>query len=186
MGKIVVSENVTLDGVVQDPAGAEGFRRGGWVGRVGERGREEAAEVLFDEALGFQSRRFNWGCYSCSSTALRQSEQQSHMPDHCWSQTSSERYGRIVSYGLRRRKLPNGLLRTDFGRSTNAHDLTGAPLRLEARSCREENSAAARHDPVMQFGKNGIDFLERAVIGRPVEDIFLSTLDIELENINSL
>ena len=37
MGKIVVSENVTLDGVVQDPAGAEGFGRGGWVGRVGER-----------------------------------------------------------------------------------------------------------------------------------------------------
>ena len=37
MGKIVISENVTLDGVVQDPAGAEGFGRGGWVGRVGER-----------------------------------------------------------------------------------------------------------------------------------------------------
>ena len=31
MGKIVVSENVTLDGVIQDPAGDEGFRAGGWV-----------------------------------------------------------------------------------------------------------------------------------------------------------
>jgi dihydrofolate reductase len=51
MGKIVVSENVTLDGVVQDPAGTEGFARGGWVGRIGERGREEAAKVLLDEAL---------------------------------------------------------------------------------------------------------------------------------------
>jgi hypothetical protein len=30
MGKIVVSENLTLDGVVQDPAGGEGFGRGGW------------------------------------------------------------------------------------------------------------------------------------------------------------
>jgi hypothetical protein len=29
MGKLVVSENVTLDGVVQDPAGDEGFRLGG-------------------------------------------------------------------------------------------------------------------------------------------------------------
>ena len=28
MGKIVVSENVTLDGVIQDPAGDEGFRAG--------------------------------------------------------------------------------------------------------------------------------------------------------------
>jgi hypothetical protein len=27
MGKIIVSENVTLDGVTQDPAGDEGFRR---------------------------------------------------------------------------------------------------------------------------------------------------------------
>jgi len=51
MGKIVVSENMTLDGVVQDPAGAEGFGRGGWVGHIGQGGREEAAEVLLDEAL---------------------------------------------------------------------------------------------------------------------------------------
>ena len=43
---------MTLDGVVQDPAGAEGFGRGGWVGRIGERGREEAARVVLDEALG--------------------------------------------------------------------------------------------------------------------------------------
>ena len=34
MGKIVVSENVTLDGVIQDPAGDEGFRVGGWVGLI--------------------------------------------------------------------------------------------------------------------------------------------------------
>ena len=52
MGKIVISENVSLDGVVQDPAGDEGFRLGGWVGRVGDRGREESAKVLLDEALG--------------------------------------------------------------------------------------------------------------------------------------
>ena len=32
MGKIVISENVSLDGVVQDPAGDEGFGHGGWVG----------------------------------------------------------------------------------------------------------------------------------------------------------
>jgi hypothetical protein len=35
MGKIVVSENVTLDGVIQDPAGDEGFRPGGWAGLIG-------------------------------------------------------------------------------------------------------------------------------------------------------
>ena len=51
MGRIVISENVTLDGVVQDPAGVEGFRLGGWVGRIGDRGREEAAKILLDESL---------------------------------------------------------------------------------------------------------------------------------------
>ena len=56
MAKIVISENITLDGVVQDPSGAEGFRLGGWVGRVGERGREEAAKVLLDETLGAEAQ----------------------------------------------------------------------------------------------------------------------------------
>ena len=63
MGRIVVSENVTLDGVVQDPAGAEGFERGGWVGRVGQRGREEAAKVLLDEALGAEAQLFGRRTY---------------------------------------------------------------------------------------------------------------------------
>ncbi|SRR6266545_2080399 len=55
MGKIIISENVTLDGVIQDPTGDEGFRHGGWVGRIGDRGREEAAKVALDEALGTEA-----------------------------------------------------------------------------------------------------------------------------------
>lgn len=30
MGRIVVSENVSLDGIMQDPTGEEGFKFGGW------------------------------------------------------------------------------------------------------------------------------------------------------------
>jgi dihydrofolate reductase len=63
MGKIVVSENITLDGVVEDTAGAEGFGRGGWVGRVGERGREGAANVLLEEALGAEAQLFGRRTY---------------------------------------------------------------------------------------------------------------------------
>jgi dihydrofolate reductase len=55
MGKIVMSEFVTLDGVIQDPAGNEGFRHGGWVGRVGVKGREETDKVLLDQALGTEA-----------------------------------------------------------------------------------------------------------------------------------
>jgi dihydrofolate reductase len=37
MGKIVVSQNVSLDGVVEDPSGEEGFRHGGWFAQfIGE------------------------------------------------------------------------------------------------------------------------------------------------------
>ena len=55
MGTIVISENVSIDGVIEDPAGSEGFARGGWVGRVGDRGRDEAAKILLDEALGAEA-----------------------------------------------------------------------------------------------------------------------------------
>jgi dihydrofolate reductase len=51
MGKIVISENVTLDGVVQDPTGEEGFRHGGWFSQIGDKDREEWAKAEFEEAL---------------------------------------------------------------------------------------------------------------------------------------
>lgn len=55
MGKIIVSENVTLDGVVQDPTGEEGFRHGGWFLQIGDKDREGWAKVGLDEALGAQA-----------------------------------------------------------------------------------------------------------------------------------
>ena len=50
MGKIVVSENVSLDGVVQDPTGEEGFDRGGWFLRISDRDRAGWAEAGLEEA----------------------------------------------------------------------------------------------------------------------------------------
>jgi dihydrofolate reductase len=54
VSKIVVSEFVTLDGVIEDPGGAEGFERGGWAFRF-ERGPEgdkfKLDEVMAAEAL---------------------------------------------------------------------------------------------------------------------------------------
>jgi dihydrofolate reductase len=65
MGQIVVSENLSLDGVFQDPAGDEGFRVGGWVGRIGDRGRAETARIVLDEALRAEAfllgrRTYEW------------------------------------------------------------------------------------------------------------------------------
>jgi dihydrofolate reductase len=53
MGKIVISgpQNVSLDGVVQDPDGKEGFRLGGWFGQFGGKDLEQWNKVALDEAL---------------------------------------------------------------------------------------------------------------------------------------
>ena len=50
MGRIVAIDNVSLDGVVQDPAGDEGFSRGGWVGLIKD--RPQLNKLALDEALG--------------------------------------------------------------------------------------------------------------------------------------
>jgi dihydrofolate reductase len=55
MGKIVISTNVSLDGVVQDPDGKEGFRLGGWFGQFGGKDLEEWAKVSFEESLGTEA-----------------------------------------------------------------------------------------------------------------------------------
>jgi dihydrofolate reductase len=63
MGRIVVSDNVSLDGVIQDPAGDEGFSRGGWVGLIKD--RPELAKLALDEALSTEAmllgrRTYEW------------------------------------------------------------------------------------------------------------------------------
>jgi dihydrofolate reductase len=51
MGKIVITTNVTLDGVVEDPDGHEGFARGGWFSQFGGRDLEAWAKIETEEAL---------------------------------------------------------------------------------------------------------------------------------------
>ena len=51
MGKIVISTNVSLDGVVQDPDGEEGFKLGGWLTGHGAKDLEEWRKVLAAEAM---------------------------------------------------------------------------------------------------------------------------------------
>jgi dihydrofolate reductase len=51
MGRIVVSENISLDGVIQDPRGEEGLGRGDWFGWISEKDREQWAKVLVAEVV---------------------------------------------------------------------------------------------------------------------------------------
>jgi dihydrofolate reductase len=63
MGRIIVSDNLSLDGVMQDPAGDEAFARGGWVGAIAD--RPELGRLALDDALGSDAmlmgrRTYEW------------------------------------------------------------------------------------------------------------------------------
>ena len=51
MGKIVISTNASLDGVIQDPDGEEGYERGGWFSQSGGKDLEQWAQIEAEEAM---------------------------------------------------------------------------------------------------------------------------------------
>ena len=93
MGKIVVSENVTLDGVVQDPAGDEGFRVGGWVGLIKD--RPELNKLALDEALGTEAlllgrRSYEWFAARWPSRSGELADRLNSLPKYVVSSTLEE------------------------------------------------------------------------------------------------
>jgi len=52
MGQLIIATNMSLDGVVEDPDGHEGFERGGWFARFGGADLEEWTKLETKEALG--------------------------------------------------------------------------------------------------------------------------------------
>jgi len=97
MGKIVISgpQNVSLDGVVQDPDGQEGFRLGGWFGQFGGKDLEQWNKVALDEALraeawllGRRSYEFFWARWQPRSGEL--ADRLNSMPKYVVSSTLSE------------------------------------------------------------------------------------------------
>ena len=55
MGKIVVSQNVSLDGVVEDPSGEQGFKHGGWFLQFIGQDWEAWAKLELAEAQGAEA-----------------------------------------------------------------------------------------------------------------------------------
>ncbi|HEX8006890.1 MAG TPA: dihydrofolate reductase family protein [Trebonia sp.] len=93
MGKIIVSDNVTLDGVVQDPSGDEGFRHGGWVGRITD--RPELGKLALDDALGAEAfllgrRSYEFLATRWSSRAGTLADRLNSLPKYVVSSTLEE------------------------------------------------------------------------------------------------
>ena len=93
MGKIVVSENVTLDGVIQDPAGDEGFRAGGWVGLIKD--SPQLGKLALDEALGAEAfllgrRSYEWLAARWPSRSGALADRLNSLPKYVVSSTLEE------------------------------------------------------------------------------------------------
>src|SRR5439155_775965 len=93
MGRIVVSDNVSLDGVIQDPAGDEGFERGGWVGLIKDRpGVSKLAldDALEAEALLLGRRTYEWFAGRWPSRNGELADRLNNMPKYVVSSTLHE------------------------------------------------------------------------------------------------
>jgi dihydrofolate reductase len=93
MGKIVVSENVSLDGVIQDPAGDEGFSRGGWVGLIKD--RPGVSNLALDEAMGSEAlllgrRSYEWFAARWPSRSGELADRLNNLPKYVVSSTLEE------------------------------------------------------------------------------------------------
>jgi dihydrofolate reductase len=92
MGKIIVSQNMTLDGVVQDPTGDEGLKQGGWFAQIGDKDREQWARVgtaeAFEAAAMLMGRRSDeWFATRWLSRTGEWAERLNSMPKYVVSAT---------------------------------------------------------------------------------------------------
>jgi dihydrofolate reductase len=90
MGTIVISENVSLDGVIQDPAGDEGFRVGGWVGLIKD--SPQLNQLALDEALDAEAlllgrRSFEWFASRWPSRSGELADRLNSLPKYVVSST---------------------------------------------------------------------------------------------------
>jgi dihydrofolate reductase len=90
MGKIVISENVTIDGVVEDPAGVAGFRLGGWFFETdrGEDGEKYTLDkTLATDALLLGRRSYEFFAATWSSRGGELADKLNSVPKYVVSST---------------------------------------------------------------------------------------------------
>ena len=95
MGKIVITTNLSLDGVVQDPDGEEGFKLGGWFYQFGGKDLEEWTKVETEEALRAEAlllgrRSDEWFATRWASRTGEWADRLNSMPKYVVSSTLQE------------------------------------------------------------------------------------------------
>ena len=157
MGKIVVSENVTLDGVIQDPAGDEGFKHGGWVGLISN--SPQLGKLALDEALGAEAfllgrRSYEWLAARWPSRSGELADRLNSLPKYVVSSTledpdwnnSTVLKGDVVNEVLRLKQKVNGdiLVYASGRRPSGPPALTTRGSCSRRRSSRRSSRCPAR------------------------------------------
>src|SRR4051794_24463254 len=93
MGKIAITEFISLDGVVEDPGGSEDFKYGGWTFEI-ERG-DEGNRFKLDETMGAEALLLGRRTYEGFAEAWPQREGEfadkfNNMPKYVVSSTLSD------------------------------------------------------------------------------------------------
>ena len=122
MGTIVVSENVSLDGVIQDPAGDEGFKVGGWVGLIKD--SPQLNKLALDEALDAEAlllgrRSYEWfaarwpsrrGALADRLNSLPKYVVSSTLEDPAWNNSTVLKGDPIAEVSKLKQELKGGIL----------------------------------------------------------------------------
>jgi dihydrofolate reductase len=93
MGRIVVTEFVSLDGVMEDPGGAEGFKYGGWtfkISRGDEGDKFKVDETFASEALLLGRRTYEGFAAAWPSVKGEFGDRFNSMPKYVVSSTLEE------------------------------------------------------------------------------------------------
>src|SRR6266446_6710409 len=90
MRKVIVSEFVTLDGVMEDPGGAEGFKHGGWSFQFGSADQQQfKVEELFQADALLLGRRTYQGFAAAWPTMTQKGDCGERMKNQCKSVVST-------------------------------------------------------------------------------------------------
>jgi dihydrofolate reductase len=124
MGRIVISTNTSLDGVVQDPDGQEGFTHGGWFGQYGGKDLDEWSSVFSKEALATEAlllgrRTDEWFASRWASRGGEWADRLNNMPKYvvsstiengCWSNSTVLRGDVVQEVSRLKRELDGDIV----------------------------------------------------------------------------
>ena len=156
MGKIVITTNASLDGVVQDPDGEEGFKLGGWFGQFGGKDLEQWAEVETDEALRAEAlllgrRSEEWFATRWASRTGEWADRLNSMPKYVVSSTLTEPRWRNST--VLKGDVVDEVLEAEAGDSRGDSRLRQLPARARADRTRSGRRAAAFRLPGRARGR---------------------------------